>query len=231
MYLIYLDESGNTGMDLKNKQQPIFVLAGICIKDNLWHKINNTFEEEKIKIYSDFKNYEIHTNELFNSNRKSPFYKNYWKDNLIINEKIAELISKLEIKVIFDVINKQTYRKKYKSNLNIDPYLYSFNKIYTSFNEKLKNYSNYGIFLCDELNNMENNLNIIYPNLKILNKNIIEKVFYLNSKENNFIQIADFCSFYINKYHCLKNNLSTMDDYKKEHCLKVFNIISKCFFK
>lgn len=76
---------------------------------------------------------------------------------------------------------------------------------------------------------MKESLNILYPELKKNNKNIIEKTFYLDSKENNFIQIADFCSFYINKYECIENSLSTMDEYKKEHCLKVFKKISKLF--
>lgn len=29
MYLMYADESGNTGTDYDNKEQPIFVLAGV----------------------------------------------------------------------------------------------------------------------------------------------------------------------------------------------------------
>ena len=43
MYLMYSDESGNTGTDLDNKQQPIFALAGIIVKDEKWHKINDYF--------------------------------------------------------------------------------------------------------------------------------------------------------------------------------------------
>lgn len=56
MYLMYSDESGNTGTDLDNKQQPIFALAGIIVKDEKWHKINDYFEEEKVKICPEFKN-------------------------------------------------------------------------------------------------------------------------------------------------------------------------------
>ena len=81
MELLYLDESGSTGLDLDNKHQPYFVLAGVSVKDDKWHKVNDYFEQEKIKIYPDFSDIEIHTNELFNSNPKSPFYKNFWKDN------------------------------------------------------------------------------------------------------------------------------------------------------
>lgn len=62
---------------------------------------------------------------------------------------------------------------------------------------------------------MEKSLEILYPHLKIDNKNIIEKTFYLNSQKNNFIQIADVCSFYINKYYCIKYNQSSMDNIKK----------------
>ena len=42
MYLTYLDESGNTGIDLDNKYQPIFVLSGICVEDKKWHNTNMT---------------------------------------------------------------------------------------------------------------------------------------------------------------------------------------------
>ena len=97
MYLIYLDESGNTGLDLDNQQQPFFVLAGISVLDKNWHKVNDYFEQEKIKIYPELKNIEIHANELFNTNRKSAFYKNSWKYNLQIAENIVDLISNLNI--------------------------------------------------------------------------------------------------------------------------------------
>ncbi|MCI8655522.1 MAG: helix-turn-helix domain-containing protein, partial [Clostridia bacterium] len=36
MYLIYADESGNTGTDYDNKEQPIFVIAGVLIDDANW---------------------------------------------------------------------------------------------------------------------------------------------------------------------------------------------------
>lgn len=48
MYILYADESGNTGTDYDNKEQPIFVLGGLIIKDKKWHKINEVFNREKI---------------------------------------------------------------------------------------------------------------------------------------------------------------------------------------
>lgn len=227
MELFYIDESGSTGLDLDNRNQPFFVLAGIGVEDKKWHEINNFFEKEKIRIYPDFKNLEIHTNELFNSNPNSPFYKNYWKDNFTILEKLVDLVSNLDVTLSHSLIYKKVYKKHFGNNIIVDPYLYSFAIMYSKFNKYLEKNNNYGILFCDELKSMENSLQILYPRLKIENKNIIEKTFYLDSKKSNFIQIVDICSFYINKYHCITNNLSTMDNFKKEHCLRMYNKISK----
>ena len=46
MYLMYADESGNTGSDLDNKEQPIFVLSGIFVETNKWHHINDYFNRK-----------------------------------------------------------------------------------------------------------------------------------------------------------------------------------------
>ena len=219
MRLLYLDESGNTGTDFSNKQQPFFVLTGVCVEDKKWHEINDYFEEEKKKICSLFENEEIHANQLFNSNSKSVFDKNPWIDNLEILEKLVTLISTLDIPITSTKILKQTYKKHFGNNI-VDPYLYSFVVIYEKFNNILKEVNDYGIVFCDELKSMENSLEILYPKLRITNKNIIEKTFYLNSNKNNFVQIADVCSFYINKYNCIKNNFSTMSEFKQQHCIK-----------
>ena len=37
MHFYYLDESGCTGRDLQNKEQPIFVLGGLSVRDKGWN--------------------------------------------------------------------------------------------------------------------------------------------------------------------------------------------------
>lgn len=229
MELFYLDESGSTGLDLDNRNQPIFVLASVQVNDKNWHQINDYFEKEKQKIYPDFKSVEIHTNELYNSNPKSHFYKNDWQYNFKILEDIVNLISKLDIKVSFSVVVKKIYKKHFGNNIIVDPYLYSFAVTYANLNNYLSKNNSYGIIFCDELKSMEDSLEIMYPNLKKDNKNIIERTFYLDSSKNNFIQIADVCSFYINKYLTICQNTSTMDNFKKDHCIRMYHKLSKIF--
>lgn len=38
MHLLYVDESGETGVDLHTKEQPVFVMAGLAVSDEKWRK-------------------------------------------------------------------------------------------------------------------------------------------------------------------------------------------------
>lgn len=40
MQILYADESGSTGTDYDNNEQPIFVLGGVIVDKDKWHEIN-----------------------------------------------------------------------------------------------------------------------------------------------------------------------------------------------
>lgn len=45
MHLIYIDESGNTGRNLTDPQQPVFVLGALVVPEGLWQSIENALEK------------------------------------------------------------------------------------------------------------------------------------------------------------------------------------------
>lgn len=232
MYLMYADESGSTGTDYDNKQQPVFSLAGICVEDCKWHEINNKFEEEKIKIYPEFKDNEIHATELFNAPRSSIFNKYSWRENLNALERIVDLITSLDLTIYNTSIDKQGFKKhiayKFCNSIKLDPYLYAFGNMYYSFNENLLALNSYGIIFTDEIQSVTDGLELLYPKLKEDKDNIIEKSLYLDSKKNNFIQIADVCALYFNKYWCIQQQYHKYNDIKMEHCLNMYQkLLSK----
>lgn len=231
MYLMYADESGSTGTDYDNKQQPVFSLVGVCVEDCKWHEINNKFEEEKLKIYPEFKNNEIHATELFNAPRSSVFNKYSWNENINALEKIVNLITDLDITIYNTTIDKQEFKKhisyKFCNSIKLDPYLYAFGNIYYSFNESLLDLNSYGIIFTDEIQSVSEGLELLYPKLNEDNNNIIEKSLYLDSKKNNFIQIADVCALYFNKYRCIQQQYHTYNDIKMEHCLNMYQKLLK----
>lgn len=234
MYLMYADESGSTGTDYDNKQQPIFSLAGICVEDCMWHKINNEFENKKVEIYPEFKNNEIHATELFNAPRSSIYNKYSWKENLNALEKIVDLIVSFDITIHYTAIDKLDFKKhihsKFGNSIRIDPYLFAFGNIYYSFNEDLLALNSYGLVFNDEIQSVSNGLEILYPKLRKENSRIIEKSLYLDSKKNNFIQMADVCALYFNKYRCIQKKYHKYNDIKMEHCLNMHQkLIVKAF--
>lgn len=233
MYLMYADESGNTGTDLDNKDQPIFSLAGIVVEDKNWHKINELFEVEKAKIYPEFKDYEIHATELFNAPKSSIFNKYSWESNLQALEKIVDLIVKCNVSLYYSSIYKPDFKKHllktFGKNIKIDPYLYAFSLNYYNFNADLSKEDDYGIIFNDNLQNISQSIEMLYPKLVCNNKNIIEKSFYLDSKKNNFIQMADICALYLNKYICIRDNYCHYNPVKEKHCILMYEkLLSLC---
>jgi len=45
MHFFYLDETGCTGADLNNPEQPIFVLGGISVKAQGWRETTDQFRK------------------------------------------------------------------------------------------------------------------------------------------------------------------------------------------
>lgn len=141
MYLMYAYESGNTGTDLDNNEQPVFVLSGILIKENNWHDINNYFNKRKTEILPILRNTEIHTTELFNSSKKSIFHQFPWQENLKTIEKLIDVIIELDLDVYYIAIDKKLFKKSintvFNNYLKIDPYIYSFGKLYDNISQIL----------------------------------------------------------------------------------------------
>lgn len=227
MYILYADESGNTGTDYDNKEQPIFVLAGVLIQDAIWHEINNYFNKRKIEILPILQDYEIHTNELFNSSKKSIFNQFNWQDNFKTMEKLIDLILELDITVNFIAIDKKQFKKSvcntFKNSIKIEPYIYSFGMMYDLVSNSLLQQKDKGIMFLDDILTIPSALHNIYPILSKNNSTMIEEAMFLNSKNSNFIQIADIFAFYIEKYFSISNGYKKYSAIKEEHCMCMYN--------
>ncbi len=44
MHLIYVDESGNTGTNFTDSQQPLFVLAALIVPETCWIELESDLE-------------------------------------------------------------------------------------------------------------------------------------------------------------------------------------------
>lgn len=74
MILIYIDETGDTGNNLKDPQQPIFVLGAMLVNEKIWQSLEKRFEAIVKDNFSDHvpENFELHTMDLIG---KKGFFK------------------------------------------------------------------------------------------------------------------------------------------------------------
>lgn len=235
MYLMYADESGSTGTDYDNPQQKIFTLAGIVVPDFDWYDLNYEIQKRKKEISRDLINYEIHTNDIFQSSRNEQkgydFRKNTIEQNLNILEQLVDLIVDFNLPIFYVIIHKPNFKKfitkEHGNSIKIDPYLYAFSFLSIDYNTFLINKKQNGMILLDENNNITDSLESLYSKLLIDKfendtNNIVENALFLESRKSNFIQLADICNFYINKYYSINWFSPLNNKIKNEHCIQMY---------
>jgi len=229
MHLLYLDESGNTGTDYDNKQQPIFVLGGLIVDEKDWHYIDEDFKNKITKISPLFSEHEIHTNELFNSSKKSVFYNTDWKENIKVLEKLVKAIVSYDIKFIFNAIDKKEFKSEitelWGNAFKIDPYLHSYQLMLSSLRYSYENKENKIILFMDKIINISEELKDHFYPANYKTNVFIEKENFIDSKYSTFIQMVDVFSFYINKYYCIESGYNKKSNDKTKHCIDMYNIL------
>lgn len=145
---------------------------------------------------------------------------------------MVDLIIELDIEFSFVAIDKKNFKvfsqQNYGKFIKLDPYFLAFTVLYNEFSTKLEKHNDKGIIFLDEILDIPNALNKIYPKLAENNNTIIEKALFLKSKDTNFIQIADVLTFYVCQYLNLTNGYKKCSDFKKNHCIENYKkIITK----
>lgn len=149
-------------------------------------------------------------------------------------EQLVDLIVELNLPIFSVVIHKPNFKKfitkTHGNSIKIDPYLYAFSFLSIDYNNFLIDNRKNGMILLDENTNIINSLETLYSKLLLENfendtNHIIENALFLESKKNNFIQLADICNFYIQKYFSI-NWFSPLNNITKNtHCIKMYEKI------
>lgn len=151
-----------------------------------------------------------------------------------ILEKLVDFVVNNQFSIFNCIFNKANYKKilnkKFGSSIKIDPYLLGFTCISNAYNEYLIEQQKNGMIFLDEIRDKIKDVDILYDKLLSFNfecdtSNIIEKVVYLDSCKNNFIQMVDICNFYINKHYCIEIFNTVANPIKKQHCIDMYNKI------
>jgi len=75
MHLCYVDESGSTGRDLRNREQPVFAMVGVLVSDEKWRKTERSVVELLGKAVGGPvpEGFELHASDLLAPEGQGPF--------------------------------------------------------------------------------------------------------------------------------------------------------------
>ena len=111
MNLVYIDESGNTGHNLKDTQQPVFLLASLIIPESQWFLLEEKFLNIVRKYFGNPlpHNLEIHAIQL--KSGRGPFKNMSLEKQFLFRNEMLDLLVKNKIAVIYRRIIKRKFSK------------------------------------------------------------------------------------------------------------------------
>lgn len=238
MKLFYLDDSGSSGLNLDDKEQPLFVLGGIVIDDSQWRKVEQ--EVQSLKDTYGIGECEIHALEI--ANGKGAFKDwSYDKKQEFIT-KCLQLIPKLGLTAIHFNVVKSNYKryferfsKAHQQMVKIPPYIIAYSYILQIAERYLQAQKANGILIADEQDThliANDTLKVLRainePEIKVFR--IVEKSFFTSSKDSNLLQLADIFVYYVKRYYEIevKPNLT---DKSIDERRRMFKIVKDSVYK
>lgn len=218
MHLIYLDESGQSGNNLNDPHQQVFVLAALPIPENLWLLIEQELQSAIDQAFPAPRpeNFEIHATELINP--RNNFRQIPIPHRLEFLEAWFGIAKRHKLKVIHRGIVKKRFSRwlteRFGAGISINPHVAAFALISQVINEYLKTApgSPLGIFISDEnkevMHDVDKSIRLlrgIGTSLKL--SQIVEKGFFIESHKSLLLQLCDLFAYSLRKYEEEKTGL------------------------
>ena len=209
MYLVYMDEAGNSGKDLDDPNQPIHVMAAVIIRDTNWRILEGhykTFCAKACEGYPHNPKFELHAGEIFQGEGMFRKWKKDDRANLLVDS--LNTFTTHDIPIIYGAIDKQRLKKKYTDPFaphglafmlcveRIERWLKAYaptdvgmlicdeTKVKSDFKKSLKQYQEYGIPLGLKNERLDH---------------IIDTIHFADSHECYGIQLADAANYFIKR--------------------------------
>jgi hypothetical protein len=220
MHFIYLDESGNTGNNLNDSAQPIFVLGALIVPEEKWLKLE---EELTAAIDRSFPpprphDFEVHATEIINPRgyfRSFPIEK-----RLHFFQSWLGIAHRSGLKFIYRAIEKKRYatwlQRTFGAGVVINPHVAAFSLVAQMANDLLRTSPGapLGIFISDEnkqvMVDVEKSIQVLRGNRGPLHlAQIIEKGFFIESDKSLPLQLCDLCTYTARRMEEAKAGLPT----------------------
>jgi hypothetical protein len=130
MYLVYFDESGNTGNNLNDLQQPVFLLCALAVEKDKWLTVEADLHVEIERAFPASRpdNFEIHAVDLTRGRR--------WFKSMPLDRRVAfrdawfSVAVKHGLKLIYLATTKKSFerwqRQRFGAGIFVNPHAVVF---------------------------------------------------------------------------------------------------------
>jgi hypothetical protein len=225
MHLIYIDESGNTGRNLADPAQPIFVLGALVVPETLWRQIEEDLEEA-IRLNGpkdQSADFEIHGGDIRQGT--GVFRGVSVADRLRLRDAWLDVAIKHQLRFIYRAIVKKRYErwmtKAFGPGVTVNPHLAAFPLVAQVANNLLRDFGPdvLGIIISDDNREVVGDIERFQKLLRVTPgalhlDRIIEKGFFIDSRKSRLLQLSDLCTLHARKSEERKLGLDakTIDD-------------------
>ena len=201
MKLIYIDESGNTGIRSDDITQPYHLIAALVVNDIDVRKVENDvrllgfkhFGEESQNVDFEFHGYEIH------KGKGHYFSKLKIQQRIEVMSDLLGVIKDHSLQIIYTVINKLASKAK------LHPHQLAFLFLIERIEDYLISQDSLGLLIADENRDIEQRLIDDLERFKTIDTgfgyrptkvdHIIDSIHFVKSHNNHLIQLADIAAY------------------------------------
>lgn len=220
MHFFYLDESGDTGANLEDPDQPIMVLGGISLRDEGWNK---THEAMSGLIAEYFQgnvphNFELHARELLSQAGDGPFAGHPIQQRSNLARRLLQLVHERKHGAHYFAVHKPAMAAAqcaYPACYDLStPYLVAFDYLITYINWQVRERlgtSARGMMIFDRKEQFHPQIEVITHDRRFRGaaahrvKWIVEFSYSVDSRKNPMIQLSDLVVLCIKRFLEVEN--------------------------
>jgi hypothetical protein len=207
MYLVYFDESGQTGTNLNDPVQPVFVLGALLVPESIWLRLERDLQAAIDKHFPPPRpdDFEIHATEV--SNPRKPFFKQFKiADRLAFRDEWFGIAQKHNLKFVYRAIAKKRFQQwshsTFGTSISINPHVVAFPLVSRVVDDLLRSLpgSPLGILISDENKEVVRDVEKAIQALRGIGGilklgQIVEKGFFIESEKSVVLQLCDLCVY------------------------------------
>lgn len=211
MHLIYLDESGNSGHNLNDPQQPIFLLCAMIVDEAKWHSLENGLKAVIDKHIPDWRKanrFEIHGADLRTGN--GHFQGMATASRICFRDDWMKVGAENGVHLVSRSVQKKHYASwlidSFGHGVNINPHIAAFALLSRCVDNYLKTLPGppLGMFICDDNKEVAADVEKSIGVLRISEgamrlSRIIEKGFFIDSTKSLPLQLCDLYALSLRK--------------------------------